>query len=143
LEAKELNILNNTSFPDNYFNSVYFKLVLHYFNFDQILNIIIPELKRLLISNGYIFIIYRQIEPDKIKNKIYKNINSDNQSLTMFDASKNELILRSIIDKKKFYELFSDKFNIESYKLSEINLYNKLSDDNNSQIAFAILRNLK
>ena len=121
------------------FNSLYFKFGLHYFSKNQIRQIIIPEIVRLLNPGSFVSIAYRYIDVQSTDRTKYEIPEINGEKVVFTEKSSGENMARYVYSEAAAKKLFSDKFDIIKAGTRREELYNRFSNDNNSIITALLM----
>ncbi len=121
------------------FNSLYFKFGLHYFSNDQIRQIIIPGIVKLLNPGSLVSIVYRYIDAESTDRTRYEIPEINGEKVIFTGKSSAKVMVRFIYDEGAAKKLFSDKFDIIKAGTRREQLYNRFSTDNNSIITSLLM----
>lgn len=123
-------------YPDNYFDYIYARLVLHYLS-DLELKEVLKEFKRILKDNGYLYIVVRSDKCDEIKNGF---ISYDEAT-----GMTEHVTFTGVVDKRRFhsYESISNAVNESGLSIKEIKDYDEtLYADYERTIPVSVRNNL-
>ena len=105
-------------YPDNYFDYIYARLVLHYLS-DLELKEVLKEFKRILKDDGYLYIVVRSDKCDEIKNGFisYDEVTGMTEHVTF----------TGVVDKRRFhnYESISNVINECGLNIKSIKDYDE------------------
>ena len=123
-------------YPDNYFDYIYARLVLHYLS-DSELKSVLCEFKRILKDNGLLYIVVRSDKCDEIKNGF---INYDEST-----GMTEHVTFTGGVDKRRFhsFESISNAVNESGLSIKEIKDYDEtLYADYERTIPVSVRNNL-
>ena len=123
-------------YPDNYFDYIYARLVLHYLS-DSELKSVLCEFKRILKDNGLLYIVVRSDKCDEIKNGF---INYDEAT-----GLTEHVTFTGVVDKRRFhsFESISNAVNESGLSIKEIKDYDEtLYADYERTIPVSVRNNL-
>jgi SAM-dependent methyltransferase len=133
------DILRPLPFAGKSFNSLYFKFGLHYFSNNQIRQIIIPEIVRLLNPGSLVSIVYRYIDIESTDKSRYEISEINSEKVVFTEKYSREIRVRYIYDETAAKKLFSHEFDIIKSETHTEELYNRFSNDNNSIITALLM----
>ena len=105
-------------YPNNYFDYIYARLVLHYLS-DLELKEVLKEFKRILKDDGYLYIVVRSDKCDEIKNGF---INYDEDT-----GMTEHVTFNGVVDRRRFhnYESISNAINECGLNIKSIKDYDE------------------
>ena len=133
------DILQPLPFAGHSINSLYFKFGLHYFSEKQLLQIIEPEIVRLLNPGSLVSMVYRYIDAESTDRSRYEISEINGQKVVFTERDSRKTMVRYIYDETAAKKLFSDKFDIVKAETHREEVYNRFSNDNNSIITALLM----